>query len=143
MPGIHGTTTSGSRRGTTLVELSIAVAILGIAAVSLVQFIGVSARQRRLSHQRQIALQELANESERVALTAWDEVTADKLTTWQALETLSVALPSAVCSAVVSDETGPPVSRRVRLSISWQDSTGQELTPVELTLWKFPPEGQP
>src|SRR5262245_6373187 len=107
------------RRGVTLFELTIALFILSTAMAAIVQLTAVTAGQRRTIEHRRIALQEVANQAERIFLLPWDETSAEKLTTWQPSADLVAALPQATCTVEVLDETGGPQARRIRLLITW------------------------
>src|SRR5438105_5305247 len=116
------------RRGTTLMEVVVALALLGLATTAMIEFVSLSARQRRTAEHRRVALQELANQAERVAFMSWDELAPDRFTTWQPSTDLS-SIPSATCRAEVADESGPLACRRIRLLVQWKDALGQELDP--------------
>jgi Tfp pilus assembly protein PilV len=131
------------QRGVTFVEVAVAVVVLSAAMVALAQLVTMAARQRRTSEHRRLALQEVANQAEHIALLNWNETAPDGLTTWQASADLLATLPGAVCRATVTDETGPPTSRRIRLTVTWTNAAGQQVEPLELTVWKFQPEAQP
>ena len=131
------------RRGMTIMELLVSLVILGAAMATLVQLVTLAARQRRSLDQRRVALQEVANQAERLALLAWDETTPEKLKTWQPSADLVAALPRATCQVSVRDESGEPPRRCIRLEVVWTNAAGQEVEPVTLTLWKFGPEAQP
>jgi len=131
------------RRGMTVLELLVALFVLTTAMAALVQLLTVTAGQRRLLEQRRVALQEVANQGEHVALLHWNETAGDKLTSWQASADLQAVLPLAKCTAAVGDEAGPPAAMRIRLSVMWTNAAGQPVDPVTLTVWRFAPEGQP
>jgi prepilin-type N-terminal cleavage/methylation domain-containing protein len=135
--------TGRSRRGMTLIEMAAALVILSAAMVALVQFVGLAARQRRASYQRQAALMEVANQAERLALLGWDEVAPDKLTKWEPSDVLAAAVPQSERRIIVTEQSELPVSRRIRLRVSWTGAAGQQVEPVELTIWKFRMEAQP
>src|SRR5437762_10762011 len=59
---------AAARRGMTLFELTVALFILTTAMMAIVQLMAATASQRRSADQRRIALQEVANQAERVAL---------------------------------------------------------------------------
>jgi Tfp pilus assembly protein PilE len=131
-----------THRGTTLIEVTVALLVLSAAMLALVQMLSLATQQRRLTEARRIALEEVANQAERVAALPWEGVTADKLTTWEPSASLLAAIPHAKCQIAVSDEPGPPAARRIHLEIAWTDSDGQPALPVGLTVWKFA-EGRP
>jgi len=129
-----------TRAGMTIVESMVALVILSAAMIALVQFVGVATRQRRTTFQRLAAQMEVANEAERIAALDWDSAAANKLTTWTPSDSLTAAIVKPDCLIAVSDESGPPQGRRIRLSVSWANAAGQ---PVELTIWKFRAEDRP
>lgn len=129
--------TSRSRPGATLIEVTVALVILAAAMLALAQMVALAARQRRLTEARRLAMEEVANQAERVAALPWDKVQPDEFTGWEPSAGLTSALPAAECKANVTPEPGPPAARRVRLEIHWTDAAGQAAPPVGLTLWKF------
>jgi len=131
------------RRGLTLLEVGVALVVLAGAMLALAQLVGLTVRQRRITDQRLIALQEVANEAERLAVMPWDELASDQLTTWKPSAELTAVLPAADCRVKVTPEEGPPASRRIALRIAWTNVVGEEVTPVELTLWRYAAEARP
>jgi Tfp pilus assembly protein PilV len=135
--------TRWARSGTTLMEVSVALVVLSLAMAALVQLAVLSARQRRVSETRRLAIQEVANQAEHVAALAWEATEPDKLTAWTPSAELSGSAPTAECVIRVTEDAGPPAGRRVHLEVTWADAAGHPVQPVGLTLWKFAPEGPP
>jgi prepilin-type N-terminal cleavage/methylation domain-containing protein len=133
----------GLRRGMTLLECTVALVILSLAMLGLVQLLAAASGQRRLTEARRMAMQEVANQAERIAAMPWDAAAPDKLTGWSPSQDLAAAIPGATCRAQATDETGPPAARRIRLEVGWSDPAGRSQQPVVLTVWKFQPEAQP
>jgi hypothetical protein len=131
------------RYAISVLEVTLALMVLTVAVTALAQLLTTAAAHRRSSEQRRIALQEVANQAERIALWAWDEVTAEKLAALQPTESLLAALPAAKLQATLAEEAGPPASRRVRIEVHWANSAGIEVEPAGLTIWKHQPEAQP
>ena len=50
-----------TRRGFTVIEVSLALAVLLAASILLTQFLVASSQQRKLADQRRLALEELSN----------------------------------------------------------------------------------
>jgi len=126
----------------TIAELLVALFIMTTAMAAIVQLLAVTASQRRTLEQRRFALQEVANQAERVALLSWDETSPEKLTTWEPSAELAAAMPQATCTAEVQDAAGPPQARRIHLSVNWPNAGGQMREPIAVTIWKFA-EGRP
>lgn len=135
----HATTARGpvETRGIILVEAVVALVVLLVAMATLAQLLSQAAQQRRLSEQRRLALEEVANQAERLALIAWEDATPENLTTWQPSDALLTVIPRPTCRMNVGDEPGELAARRIRLSVTWNDAAGQAGAPVELTIWKF------
>jgi hypothetical protein len=131
------------RRGMTLLEVGVALVVLAGAMLALAQLVGLTVRQRRLADQRSIALQEVANEAERLAVAPWDGLAPDQLTSWKPSAELAAMLPAADCRVQVQDEPGPPVARRVKLRVAWTNAVNEEVMPVELTFWRYAEETRP
>lgn len=132
------------RRGISVLEVTLALLVLGVAITGLLQLIATAAAQRRVSETRRLAAQEVANQAERVALLSWDELTAERLAAVQPSELLLASVPSAKLQATVTAEAGPPEAKRVRIEVQWTDATGQSPAPIGLTVWKHrTPEGAP
>jgi len=134
---------SSDRRGMTLLEVGVALVILAAAMAALVELLSLSARQRRMDDQRSLALVELANHAESLAVLPWKDLTAENLKNWQPSAELAALLPAAECRAQIEEEAGPPPARRIELRIAWTNSVGEQVAPVELTLWRYPPEAAP
>jgi hypothetical protein len=127
----------------TLVEVTVSLMVLGVALAALLQLLSLAGRQRRGLEERRIALQEVANQAERIALLPWSETAPGKLTSWQPSAELLEVLPAAQCAIAVSPEDGAPEGHRIRLEIGWTNAAGQPVEPVELTIWRFRPEAAP
>src|SRR5207249_648256 len=129
--------------GMTLFELTVALFILTTAMMAIVQLMAATASQRRSADQRRVALQEVANQAERVALLSWEQTAPEKLTTWEPSAELMKVLPQAKCAAEVSEESAAPVGRKIRLTVTWTNAAGQQVEPASVTIWRFAEEQQP
>lgn len=128
-----------SRRGFTVIEVSLALAVLLAASILLTQFLVASSQQRKLADQRRLALEELSNRLERVMAAKWEDVNVPAIEGQEFSQTVQENLPAAKLTVDITDEPGGPTSgKRVRLEISWEQH-GQRVSPIGLTGWKFPP----
>ena len=82
-------------RGFTVLEVSLALAILLGAAILLTQFLVASTRQQKLADQRRLALEELSNRLERMKAAKGSEVTAAKLEAGELSAASKARLPGA------------------------------------------------
>ena len=121
----------------TVLEVTLALAVLSLAFVLLAQFLTAAAQQRRVSEHRRLAWQEAANALERVAALSWDEVTAEKLSGWKPSPAISTSLPNAEMKSIVAIEPGPPEAKRVRITVSWTNASGQPGEPIGLTTFLY------
>jgi hypothetical protein len=130
-------------RGITLIELTVSLLLMTTAVAAIVQLVTTVGGQRRLIEQRRVALREVANRAERIALMPWNETAADELATWQPSDELKTALPKVECVADVTEEMEQPGGRRIRLVVRANDASGQLVEYAALTVWKFRAEEQP
>lgn len=134
---------SDSRRGFTVIEVSLALAVLLAASILLTQFLVASSQQRKLADQHRLALEELSNRLERVMAAKWEDVNATVIEGQELSPSVQVNLPAAKLTASVTEEpSGPASGKQVRLEISWEQH-GQRVSPTVLTGWKFPREARP
>jgi prepilin-type N-terminal cleavage/methylation domain-containing protein len=134
-----------SRRGMTVLEMSIALLILTVALGGVLQLVSTAAKQRRTGEERRLALQELANQAERVAILPWDELTEAKLATLKPSAECEAANPTATIAATLAEDDGPPAAKRIRIEVAWTNAVGQQVDPLGVTLWRYAPaeEAQP
>jgi type II secretory pathway pseudopilin PulG len=129
-----------TRRGMTLIELTVAGVIIGTVLVVGLQMLTVVAAQRRGVDQQQLATLELANVMERVAVRPWSELTPQAA----AEETLSPAIRSQLSNAElkvdVSTSDAEPDAKRIVASLRWQGRAGVMLPPLTITTWKYRPQ---
>ena len=130
-------------RGVTLFELIVALFILMAAMATMVQLLAVTARQRRIIQQRQMALSEVANQAERISLLPWSETSPDTLTDWKLADSSRVVLAHATPTIAIREEMEPVRGRRIRLLVRLPNAAGQEVDLADLTVWKFASGGEP
>lgn len=126
-----------TRRAISVLEMTLALMVLTVVVASLAQLLTTAAAHRRVSEQRRLAAQEVANQAERIALLTWDEAAADRLAALAPSDALLAAIPAAKLQATASDDAGPPASKRIRIEVHWTDAAGQPVEPVGLTVWKY------
>lgn len=131
-----------NRRAFTVLEVSLALAILLAAAIMLTQFLVASSQQQKVAEQRRVALEELSNRLERVQAAKWDDVSAAAIESQEFRPEVKARLPGPKLKATIADEPGPVGGKRVQLSITWEQH-GSPIS-LELTGWKHPqPEAKP
>jgi hypothetical protein len=121
-----------------------ALLILSFAVGGLLQILAIAASQRRTTEVRRLALQEVANQAEHIALLPWGELTDDQLAGRKPSDELLAAAPTATLKVTQVEEAGPPAARRIRLAVEWTTPAGDTAQPVQLTVWRHqPPEARP
>ena len=126
---------SSRRRGFTLVELALTVALLAIAMGVTVQALGWIASERRAIERRQYAAQEAANVLERFVARPFDGLTPEAARAVTLSEAARAVLPGAELTVLVDDKAASPDARRVAVRLRWRQRTGEWEAPVRLTTW--------
>ena len=125
------------RRGMTLLELAVACTLLGTLLVVCLQLLSATAAQRRAADQRQLALIEVGNVLERVALRPWSDLTAKNLAGEKPSAWLGNRLPGAELKIEAVASSTEPKAKRITVSLRWQDVAGRFLPPVAVTTWRW------
>jgi prepilin-type N-terminal cleavage/methylation domain-containing protein len=117
------------RTGFSLVEMTIAVGLLGVLFGVLGQFVSRWDAARRAADERAFALRTLENFLERAAVGEPDSETlsADKDVAAR------LRSPQLQVARGELDDLG---LIPMRASLSWQNAQGQRVTPVVLTAWR-------
>ena len=119
------------RRAVSLMELMIALALLGAVMISIGQVALRTSRYRRVSDQRRLAQREAANVMELV-YSGVETKESVRLT-----DEIKKALPkSKLTVEVKATGTAGEAATRYAVKIQWQDSSGRLVEPVRLVAWK-------
>jgi prepilin-type N-terminal cleavage/methylation domain-containing protein len=132
------TTELPRRRGFTLLELMLALTLLGLFAALLSPLLMASARERRVAIQEQLALQLAANQLERATLSPW--MPTPTLVEVPVPPELARWLPDVKQTVAVTTEDH---GTRVVVMIIWQSRPGVTHRPVVLEGWAIPTGGTP
>ena len=126
-----------TRRGFTLMEVTVASAALGLLTVGIVQATVALDTARQATLRSDYASRELDNLLERFIHRPWDEIsqsTADRL---EPGPQLAQQLPNVSLEAVVAELSEPLDAKRVTMQLRWRSHTrGHEHSSV-LTAWAF------
>ncbi len=120
-----------SRSGFSLLEMFVAGTILTVILSALGPTVYWLQRAQKASEQQQFAVLELANQMERV-------FSVDGSVTTESLKTLSLSSSASEIladAALTSRLTGSGIDRKLTLSLTWSDSTGQTVEPKQLVAW--------
>jgi prepilin-type N-terminal cleavage/methylation domain-containing protein len=125
------------RRGVTLVEVAVAIVLVGALGSLILESQVSRSRQQRTVQSRELAIAEAGNLMERLTALPWNDLTSEKLASLSLSEAFHQALPGAKLQATVDPSGDPPESRRIKLEIDWSDPAGQPVRPVRLTSWVY------
>jgi type II secretory pathway pseudopilin PulG len=130
--------TMDRRRGITLVEVVASAALLTVLLAVLAHVLVIVAMQRRSGNRRLLAVEEVANVMERIALRQYDELQADQPPEIPLSDEALRSLPGAALTIDVSPEgTQPPLGKRVTVQLTWENRSGQTNRPVRLSAWRY------
>lgn len=131
------------RRGFTLLEVTVAAALMILCGAIVAQMLHLVARLERSSDARQTAVRAVANRLEQLQARSWDELPVAKRTAEPVPAEVLQVLPRAqLWSEVIEQEGGPGREnsvREVRVQIDWPDAAGNRVQPVSLSGWKHRP----
>jgi prepilin-type N-terminal cleavage/methylation domain-containing protein len=119
-----------SRRAFSLIEMTIAAALLGVVFSVLGQFLSRWEAARRSADERAYALRTIENILERVAIRAADPT--DLLADLHVADRLNA--PQLNLTRGEPDDLG---LIRITASLSWQNGQKQRVSPVTLTAWQL------
>jgi prepilin-type N-terminal cleavage/methylation domain-containing protein len=141
MLSIHRSSLPHPRRGFTLLELMLALMLLGLFVALLSPLLLASARERRTAVQEQLALQLAANQLERLTL-------ADSSELDQYATATAVPVPENIARWMPEVEqtvqtTATDAGRRIVVTLTWHQRAGVPHRPVVLEGWSFAAGGQP
>ncbi len=130
--------TAKHRQGVTLLECTVALALLAAGLVMAAEVLVQCARNRQDSEKLLAVQLEAANVAERIAAMPYAELTPTNLQQISLSKSFQAWLPGVQLHiSSIDASTGDPPHRRVKIEIVWP---GEEETPrtVSLTTWRFP-----
>ena len=125
------------RRGTTIVECTVAFVILTAALFSVAQMIAAVTVQQRAATQRQLARQEAANVMERLYALPDQDLKTHRIDESELSEVASRRLPGVEATATVTERDVPGAGKRIAVEIRWTNKAGRPARPVRLVAWRF------
>lgn len=125
------------RAAFTMIEIMVAVLLLGtLTAVCLRFFAGVNG-QRREQFAQLAATQEAANVMERLAAAAWDDLPKRSGQRFALSPQARKSLPEGRVEVEVLDVTGPPPARRVIATVLWRPLPGEPERKARVAAWRY------
>ena len=127
-----------TRRGFTLVELTVGAILLTALMVTAIPTLAWVGRVRRSAERQQVAVLAVGNLMERITTLAWDEVTQDALAATELPNEVSRQLPDADLRVSVLLVPGPVEAKRVLIELRWREpSAGMQSAPIRLAAWIY------
>ena len=127
-----------SRRAMTLLEVTVAAALLAVLLTTSAQLLRALKGQQRAAERRAVALQTVQALSERINNMPWDEVTPEAVRGVEIPSEIAPHLPGAELVVAVVDEQEPIAAKRISMELKWNGPGGQPARPARLTTWVFP-----
>ncbi len=129
-----------TRRGSMLLEAMVALVLLSAAFIIVGQMHGFVLAQDQVAAHRQLAVDEAANQLERVSALPWQDLTSEKLNSFTLHEETTRSLQHARLEFKVTDLASPR-GKQVQVTVSWQEGNGSQA--VHLTAWRYGEGGSP
>jgi prepilin-type N-terminal cleavage/methylation domain-containing protein len=125
-------TPPAGRRGFTVMEVMVALGILGVVAIMLTQvgYQVLTERQRNATHQE--ALEAAANVLEAARACPWDELTPAWGERQRLPDSLTARPRDGRLAVRVEPEASRPYTRRVTVEVRWSLPDGKPAPPVRL-----------
>jgi hypothetical protein len=124
------------RKGFLLHETIMAIVVVTAVIVGACQLLQLVAAQRRTAEYRAIAVLETANVMEDLLSRRWDELTPEA-TDIELSPLCRERLPAPEMRIDLASENGDANSRRIRVEMDWQNSSGQRGQPIRLVAWRY------
>ncbi|HEX4145536.1 MAG TPA: prepilin-type N-terminal cleavage/methylation domain-containing protein [Pirellulales bacterium] len=126
-----------SRRGVTLIEVSVSILLVASLGSLLVGALVSRARQERAIDRRELAVAEAANLMEQLTSLAWNDLTQKRLAPLKLSENLRQSIPAAALEVAVETPPDKPEGKRISIKIDCPGPSGQATRPVRLTSWVY------
>jgi prepilin-type N-terminal cleavage/methylation domain-containing protein len=127
--------------GFTILEMIVAMLLLGTAMAIVVPVLGWMGVESRLALQRQEAAQELHNLMDELTARPYAELTPEAAGKIELPDALKRQLPGAKLAVEITETDTS--AKRIQARLSWNRQNGQALAPLRLTAWVHQREGQP
>jgi prepilin-type N-terminal cleavage/methylation domain-containing protein len=126
----------GSRRGFSLVEVTVAAVVLSALVVMLGQAIGWVAVARRDSDRRQIALLEAGNVLEQITANSFDQIDAQSALRVKLSDYARQLLGDDALTIDVQTDEGDAAAKRITVAVAYQESVRGQGS-LRLTTWVY------
>jgi prepilin-type N-terminal cleavage/methylation domain-containing protein len=121
----------------TILELTVAMAVLAVIGVVAMKFSIAVGRRSADARQHQAAIVEAGNVMERLAVRPWEQLTPDALRDVSLSDEARQAVPGAVLKVEVQQQPQEPGAKRLAVEIRWPDDSGQPVLKARLVAWRY------
>jgi type II secretory pathway pseudopilin PulG len=128
------------RRGLSILELTVAMIILGTLMGLCLKWVAATGGQQREAQWRALAVREAANTMERLAAQSWEDLSADRAAKLALSEEARQSLPEgdlAVQVTPAAGAAGDPESKEIAVTVRWRPRPETPEARVRLVAWKF------
>ena len=129
--------------GFLLLEIIVAMILLGTAAAIIVPALSWMGTESRLSMQKQEAVEGLYNLMEDLTARPYEDLTPDAAAKIELPKPLQEQLPGAKLEVAITETETAPKAKRIQMRLSWNQRSGQPLAPLRLSAWVHQTEGRP
>jgi hypothetical protein len=123
-----------------LLEVTIAAALLAALMTVSVQMIRALGGQQRSVERRALAIRTVQALVEQIGNTPWEELTTESVDQLEIPAVVAVHLLNPELLVHLEEEHEPIASKRVTVELLWTGPNGQPSGPGRLTTWVFPDE---
>jgi prepilin-type N-terminal cleavage/methylation domain-containing protein len=127
----------GRRRGLTLLEVSMAAAMLCVLMLIAVQMFWAVTTKQPAAERHALALEAVQALAEQIGNMRWNELTTPSVGQIQMPASASAHLPGAKLAVDLTEEVEPIAAKRVTVELTWNNPPGRPARPVRLTCWAF------
>jgi prepilin-type N-terminal cleavage/methylation domain-containing protein len=125
------------RRGFTILELTVAMVILGALMTLCVKWVAATGGQSREARWRQTASCEAANVMERLTAQTWDELSPQGAAKVSLSEEARRTLPGGAVAVQVTQPADEPEAKEIAVTVRWRPRSDTPEANVRLVAWKF------
>ena len=122
-----------------MLEMAVAVLMVGLLLAISIKLFGWSVRERQLVDRRAAALIEAGNLLDELTNRPWDDITEPFLQSVPLSAEAAELLPNAKLEITLRQPEDDSTAKQIGVSIVWQGNRGVQEGSVKLTAWKFKP----
>jgi prepilin-type N-terminal cleavage/methylation domain-containing protein len=126
-----------ARRGLSMAEVLVAVAVASVVMVCGMQLMFVAHRQGRTVDAQRVAWLEAGNLMEHVMARPWEDMHPDVLSSLALSDACRQALPDAILRVDALPDDTDPTALQITIEIQWRADASRPAVPVRLVAWRY------